>query len=230
MEMCLLMTLQSDLHTLLAPVLNRCGLNIQQARTLREATIHSDYELILIDLRTSGGMSDTLCMEARQRWPAHILALVNQHDSMRRSLALELGADALLSAPFPVEEIEARIRSLRRRSVPRHSITSSDKQKPITQAIQLDKQTRQLRLPGARLLDLSDSECAVLDALIKQPGRAVSRGELIATTELSQGSRNPNVVELAVSRLRRKLALLDGSESMIKTVRGQGYAWTGSSI
>jgi two-component system OmpR family response regulator len=72
---------------------------------------------------------------------------------------------------------------------------------------------------------LSASERLVLRALLDQPGRVMSRGELMARTGLSAAGRHLNVVDLSVSRLRAKLQGSGIQGQGIRTLRGQGYVW-----
>jgi DNA-binding response OmpR family regulator len=72
---------------------------------------------------------------------------------------------------------------------------------------------------------LSASERMVLRVLLDQPGRVMSRAELMARTGLGAAGRHLNVVDLSVSRLRAKLEGCGVQGQGIRTLRGQGYVW-----
>ena len=129
-----------------------------------------------------------------------------------RVRGLELGADDYLVKPFATAELVARIRALARRNAAPSSILSVGQ-------LTLDPDTRRARI-GARALDLSVREWAVLEYLLQQVGRVVSKQQIIEAILPWGDDLTTNAVEVYVSRLRLKL---QDAGIEIRTIRGFGY-------
>jgi len=129
-----------------------------------------------------------------------------------RVRGLELGADDYLVKPFATAELVARIRALARRNAAPSSILSVGQ-------LTLDPDTRRARI-GTRALDLSVREWAVLEYLLQQLGRVVSKQQIIEAILPWGDDLTTNAVEVYVSRLRLKL---QDAGIEIRTIRGFGY-------
>lgn len=129
-----------------------------------------------------------------------------------RVRGLELGADDYLVKPFATAELVARIRALARRNAAPSSILTAGQ-------LILDPDARRARI-GNRPLDLSVREWAVLEYLLQQVGRVVSKQQIIEAILPWGDDLTTNAVEVYVSRLRLKL--LDAGIE-IRTIRGFGY-------
>ena len=129
-----------------------------------------------------------------------------------RVRGLELGADDYLVKPFATAELVARIRALARRNAAPSSILSVGQ-------LTLDPDTRRARI-GTRALDLSVREWAVLEYLLQQLGRVVSKQQIIEAILPWGDDLTINAVEVYVSRLRLKL---QDAGIEIRTIRGFGY-------
>jgi two-component system OmpR family response regulator len=129
-----------------------------------------------------------------------------------RVRGLELGADDYLVKPFATAELVARIRALARRNAAPSSILTVGQ-------LTLDPDARRARI-GQRALDLSVREWAVLEYLLQQVGRVVSKQQIIEAILPWGDDLTTNAVEVYVSRLRLKLA---DAGIEIRTIRGFGY-------
>ena len=131
---------------------------------------------------------------------------------------LNAGADDYLVKPFQQEELEARIHALLRRSAGHAS--------SILQygPIEIDLSAKQVFVEG-QVLDLTAYEFNTLEYLILNPGRAISKLELIEHLYDQDYDRDSNVIEVFVGRLRKKLDP-KGLHNPIVTVRGQGYRFS----
>lgn len=153
---------------------------------------------VLADLRRKGDQTPVLCLTAR--------------DAIEDRIAgLDGGADDYLVKPFDLDELDARLRALLRRASGRAVNTIE------FGALQLDPVGHAVRLHGAAV-ELSAREFAVLQALMEQPGRVVSRERLEETLYGWDQEVKSNAVEVHVHHLRRKLG-----NGLIQTVRGLGY-------
>ncbi|MFI8308335.1 response regulator transcription factor [Streptomyces sp. NPDC085927] len=135
-----------------------------------------------------------------------------------RVAGLTRGGDDYLVKPFAVEELMARLRTVLRRTAGPESAA-----RPVLRVADLtmDEDTREVRRDG-RLLSLTPTEYEVLRYLMRRSPTVLTKAQILDHVwEYGFGGRS-NVVELVVSRLRRKLD--DTGEPLIRTVRGFGYA------
>jgi two-component system OmpR family response regulator len=170
------------------------------------------YHLVLLDWTLPGLDGVELCRELRRK--GHTLPIVMISGRARveqRVLALEAGADDYLVKPFKMVELVARVRALLRR-------TSGATTTGIG-PLQLDPRLGTVLLDG-RALELTSHERLVLIHLMHNADRAVSRSELLMEVWKTGFDPESNLVDVHVSRLRKKL---DDHAWMIETLRGQGY-------
>jgi DNA-binding response OmpR family regulator len=143
-----------------------------------------------------------------------VLILTARDDLQGRIRGLDAGADDYLLKPFELGELEARIRALLRRGSGSGSQRSFGK-------IDFDQASRQVSVEG-RQLDLTAREMAVLELLLQRLGRVVSKQQLLDSIYPDAYETNPAVVEVFVSRVRRKLEEANAGVG-IRVLRGLGY-------
>ena len=156
-------------------------------------------------LRTEGVTLPILILTARSSWQDKVLGL-------------EAGADDYLVKPFDYPELAARVKALLRRALKAASTRLS------LGPLVIDFATQSARL-GDAPLDLTAFEYRVLEYLVRERARVVSKQELSDYLYPHDEDRDSNVVEVLVGRLRRKLDP-DGSLAPIETLRGRGYRLT----
>lgn len=144
-----------------------------------------------------------------------ILVLSARNEMETRLRCLDLGADDCMAKPFALAELRARTRALVRRRrdatlLLRHA------------ALELNRVEHAVSCNG-RPVALTGKEFALLEFLLLNRGRAVSRATLLRQVWKMQPEGNTNVVDVYVNYLRRKLAAT-GPAPLIQTIRGQGYA------
>jgi len=187
---------------------------VHDAETALTGTNLKQYDLALVDLGLPGISGLDLVRDIRRRkLLLPILILTARSDLKSRVEGLNLGADDYLTKPFEIEELEARIRALLRRG-----------QTPARQEIEYgplvwNQIARTFTLNGEDL-HLSPRETAVLEALIRHDGQAVSKERLLETTYSFDVEVNLSAIEVIIHRLRKRL---DGSSVTITTLRGVGY-------
>jgi len=169
--------------------------------------------VLVLDIGLPGIDGFEVLRRLRARGSALPVLLLTARDAVEdRVRGLETGADDYLVKPFATIELVARIRALARRHAPLPS------QLGLGQLV-LDGATRRARI-GARALELSAREWAVLEYLLQQAGRVVSKQQIIDTIAPWGEDLTLNAVEVYVSRLRLKL---EGAGVAIRTIRGFGY-------
>src|SRR4051812_49675890 len=172
------------------------------------------YDLILLDLMLPGLNGYRVCAELRRdgvRTP--ILMLTAKDGDLDEAEGLDTGADDYLRKPFSFPVLVARIHALLRRA-------SLGGPAPLEVGeLRLDLRARRAVL-GREVLPLTARELELLTFLVRRAGRAVSKSEILAGVWDDAFDGAPNVVEVYVGRLRRKLG---GGSPRIETVRGLGY-------
>jgi DNA-binding response OmpR family regulator len=131
-----------------------------------------------------------------------------------RVTGLDIGGDDYLPKPFKLDELLARVRALLRRTVHTRDVLEYDD-------LWLDRRSRKVRR-GERWLYLSNTEFALLEALMSNAGRPVSKQILLRDVWDEADEREENLVEVHIHMLRNKLEVM-GMPRVIQTVRGKGY-------
>ncbi len=179
------------------------------------ALLTQPYDLVILDLSLPGmdGLDVLRRLRSRER-PASlpVLILTARGSTSERVCGLNLGADDYLTKPFELDELEARIKALLRRS---------GNQVPVVQVGRLEFDTT-TRLPSVdgRPLSLTPRELAVLEVLLARIGRPVARETLFDKVFSFDEDARVEAIEIYIHRLRKKL---DGSGAAITTLRGLGY-------
>jgi len=175
------------------------------------------FDLIVLDILLPELDGLAVCREARQRGIRTPILMLTARDTVDDRVAgLDAGADDYLVKPFAIKELLARLRALARRTVetPRSSeLRLAD--------LVLDTNTHIVRR-GDKRIDLTAKEYAVLECLLRQPGRVLTRTMIAEHVWNYDVFNQSNVVDVYIRNLRRKID--DPFEvQLIHTVRGSGY-------
>jgi two-component system response regulator TctD len=184
------------------------------AGTAESLLAGNDYDAIVLDLRLPDKHGLALLADLRNagnRTP--VLVLTAQGSLQDRVRGLNVGADDFLTKPFAIEELEARVAALVRRSRGRsHAPLQCG-------SLSCAHDSRAFMLAGT-LLQLTPRESAALSVLLARSGSPVEKSQLSAKVFPADSNAGPDAIELVLHRLRRKL---DGGDVRIVTVRGLGY-------
>ncbi len=174
------------------------------------------YELVILDLMLPRRNGYAVCrgLRARDVWTP-ILVLTAKDGDLDEAEALDLGADDYLKKPFSFPVLVARIRALTRRASGRDPL-------PLEIAdLHLDVAGRRVTRAGTTIA-CTAREFAVLEHLVRRAGSVVSKTDLLASVWDDHFDGDPNIVEVYVGRLRRKIDE-PYTLPLIHTVRGAGY-------
>ncbi|EXS68932.1 response regulator [Sphingobium sp. Ant17] len=187
-------------------------------QTLREESV----DLIVLDLNLPDGDGLSLCRELRAEGSAvQIIMVTARGSAIDRVLGLELGADDYLTKPFEPRELLVRIRNLLRRGRSEPAAAVEAMRYAHFGPWRLDLVQRRLVAPDERLVMLSSAEYRLLCRFIEEPNMVLARETLLP--ERRATAAFDRTIDLQISRLRQKLAVLPGGSELILTVRGEGY-------
>ncbi|MBI1359164.1 MAG: response regulator [Alphaproteobacteria bacterium] len=186
--------------------------------------LHGDHDAIILDrmLPQMDGLSVLKALRAEKHdTPAIILSALGQID--HRVEGLKAGGDDYLVKPFAFSELLARIEAIVRRADPR----AAEQTELRVDNLRLDLVARRA-MRGAREVELHPREFAILEYLMRNAGRPVTRSMLLNHVWDYQFEPQANVVDVHISRLRKKIDG-PGERPLIETLRGEGYRITGAS-
>ncbi len=179
-------------------------------------------DAVVLDVMLPGRDGFQICREIRELSGTPILMLTARGDLSDRVLGLELGADDYLPKPFEPRELAARLQSLLRRAqgrLPAKGVLKSG-------ALRLDLDRRQAYL-GEKNLDLGTQEFDLLALFMRNAGVALSRDKIMDSLHGTDWEAFNRSVDVAMSRLRKKLGDKARSPKFFKTAWGSGYLFIG---
>jgi len=211
-------TMQATLHR----ALTRRGMEVTAVGDGRAALSQwtaLQPDAVILDLTLSGLDGLQVLQQARSRGlRTPVLILTARGTVGDRVVGLNAGADDYLPKPFDLDELEARLRALVRRSADPAVAPLAPSTVQIG-AIRYDKDSGALYLNG-EVMELTPRELALMHALLAQPGHAVTKERLYELVFPGQLDVQYEAIEVVVYRLRKKLA---GTGLTLMTLRGLGY-------
>jgi DNA-binding response OmpR family regulator len=175
-------------------------------------------EVMILDLGLPRMDGLEVLEEMRERFGStSVLVLTARAGMEERVRCLELGADDVVLKPFSFYELRARLRAMaRRRSRLEDTVLRLGD-------LEMDRAARTVMQAG-REVELTATEFSLLESLLRRRGaRVCTRAELLREVWRSPAGMGTNIVEVYINYLRRKLGRARAAESVIRTVRGEGY-------
>jgi OmpR family response regulator RpaB len=217
---------ESNIRKILETRLTIRGYNVISASDGEEAIrlFHQEQpNLVILDIMLPKLDGYTVCSELRKKSNVPIIMLTARGDISDRVMGLEFGADDYVIKPFYPKELEARVRSLLRRSE-KTSNYSSNKYLFQIGNLTINTQKQQVFRDNARVR-LTGIEFSLLELLITNAGERLSRAYILDTVWGYTPERylDTRVVDVYISRLRSKLEIDPGKPDLILTARGTGY-------
>ena len=189
-----------------------------------ERALSGEHALVVLDVMLPGMNGLDVLRKLRASSTVPVLLLTARGQDVDRIVGLELGADDYLPKPFNPRELVARIRAILRRKrgeapekqAPQSSVRVGD--------VELNPATRTV-LRGGEAVDLTAVEFNLLDVLLREAGRVVTRDELAKIALGRLFSPYDRSIDMHISKLRKKLGEDGKGGERIKTVRGVGYIY-----
>lgn len=225
MEEILLIDDDVELCAMLTEYLGRYGFRVRTAHrgdAGQKAALEKRYALVLLDVMLPGLDGFEVLRRIRAESPVSVLLLTARGEDVDRIVGLEIGADDYLSKPFNPRELLARIRAILRRTQNAAAATAAPDQDLLrVEGLELNRAARTV-VDDGRKIELTDVEFALLEALMRAPGKVVAREEISESVLGRKFHPFDRSLDMHVSRLRRKLSERAGEER-VKTIRGVGY-------
>jgi DNA-binding response OmpR family regulator len=177
-------------------------------------------DLVVLDLVMPGMDGLEVCQRIRSRSDVYVILLTARGSQLDRVVGLTVGADDYLVKPFSTAELVARLRAMLRR--PRRSADAVAAGIRRIADLELDLEAREVRKGGAPV-HLTRIEFALLEALTDNPRRVQSREQLLARIWGREWSGESHLIDVHISKLRRKLDQNGEGRRYVLTVRGAGY-------
>jgi two-component system response regulator RegX3 len=206
----------------LAFLLQREGYDTEIAGDGRAALTAFDRagaDLVLLDLMLPGLSGTEVCRELRTRSSVPIIMLTAKDSEVDIVVGLELGADDYMTKPYSSRELLARIRAVLRRRV---ELEVDDGGIVEVGAVRMDVERHSVAVDG-REVNMPLKEFELLELLLRNAGRVLTRGQLIDRVWGSDYFGDTKTLDVHIKRLRGKVEDDPSNPTRIKTIRGLGY-------
>ncbi len=219
----------AELGDLLKEYLGAAGFSVAVAHEGEEGlrlALSGEPALVILDVMLPGMDGFEVLRQLRARSSLPVLMLTARGEDVDRIVGLEIGADDYLPKPFNPRELVARINAILRRV--RAAAPAASPERLVIGDVELHTGARAVQCAGRRL-ELTGAEFTLLEVLLRNAGRVVTRDEL---SRLVLGRRLmpfDRSIDMHVSNLRKKLGPGPGDSERIKTVRGAGYVYAAAS-
>jgi DNA-binding response OmpR family regulator len=182
-----------------------------------ERALSMEHALVVLDLMLPGMGGLEVLRKLRAKSPVPVLILTARGEDIDRILGLEIGGDDYVPKPFNPRELIARIRAILRRT----SRTATESESLALGDVRLDSHAREAWLNDIPL-SLTSVEFTLLEMLLREAGRVVTREELTESVLGRKLGPFDRVIDVHISNIRKKLGASERGQR-IKSVRGSGY-------
>jgi two-component system response regulator RegX3 len=203
-------------------LLEREGYEVEVAADGNAAVAAFDQhgaDLVLLDLMLPGLPGTEVCREIRTRSTVPIIMLTAKDSEIDIVVGLELGADDYVTKPYSTRELLARIRAVLRR---RLEVEDFDEAILEGGRVRMDVDRHTVEVDGAAV-PMPLKEFELLELLMRNPGRVLTRGQLIDRVWGSDYFGDTKTLDVHIKRIRSKIELQPSEPVQLVTVRGLGY-------
>jgi DNA-binding response OmpR family regulator len=217
----------ADLRAAMAAALASDGHSVRACSSgiaALDALAEDGYDLVLLDIGLGGPPDGVeVCRRLRRAdTDVYVMMLTALDGEADIVLALEAGADDYVTKPVGIAELRSRARAALRRVTQNGGSAGQPQALLRHETLTLDPDARSVRV-GGEALQLTPSEFAVLEALLRAGGAVRSRRELVEAIHGDDAFREPRAVDVHVHHVRDKLAQAGGRAEWLVTVRAAGY-------
>jgi two-component system OmpR family response regulator len=217
-----------EISTMLREVLSESGFSASTATSaveMDDVLGREEIDLIVLDIMLPGENGISVCNRLRKVSTVPIIMLTALGEDVDRIVGLEIGADDYVTKPFNSRELVARIRALLRRT--HIESPAGNRMRALRfSGWRVNPATRQVHNPEGMRVTMTSAEFDLLLAFCQNPGRILSREQLLDLTHGGLAGPIERSVDVHVSRIRQKIEPDPREPSLIKTVRLGGYMFT----
>jgi two-component system response regulator RegX3 len=178
-----------------------------------------DFDLVLLDLMLPGMPGTEVCRELRTRSAVPIIMVTAKDSEIDIVVGLELGADDYVTKPYSTRELLARIRAVMRR---RTELDDYDEAILEGGRVRMDVDRHTVEVDGSPV-PMPLKEFELLELLMRNPGRVLTRGQLIDRVWGSDYFGDTKTLDVHIKRIRSKIESQPSEPVQLVTVRGLGY-------
>ena len=209
----------------LAYMLRKEGFDVVEAADGTEGLAAYDKggaDIVLLDLMMPGVPGTEVCRQLRQRGTVPVIMVTARDSEIDKVVGLELGADDYVTKPFSQRELVARIRAVLRRGQDVELLPD------VVEAhgVRMDIERHEVSVDG-RSVRLALKEFELLEMLLRNAGRVMTRGQLIDRIWGADYVGDTKTLDVHVKRLRTKIEADPSRPELVLTVRGLGYKFEG---
>ena len=194
----------------------------ENGRVALELFKKNHYDLILLDLMIPEVSGIDVCRAIRTTSPVPIIMLTAKDSEVDKVVGLELGADDYVTKPYSSRELVARIKAVMRRGIPDESGSDSNSSIQAAGRIRMDIDRHQVTV-NEILINLPLKEFELLEFLMRNAGRVLTRGQLIDRVWGGDYYGDTKTLDVHIKRLRSKIEDDPANPLLIQTIRGLGY-------
>ena len=180
------------------------------------------FDLVLLDLMIPEISGIDVCRTIRTSSNIPIIMLTAKDSEVDKVVGLELGADDYVTKPYSARELVARIKAVLRRGVPDDSTAQENIGIHSVGGIRMDIERHQVTVKG-NLIPLPLKEFELLEFLMRNSGRVLTRGQLIDRVWGGDYYGDTKTLDVHIKRLRSKIEDDPANPVLIQTIRGLGY-------
>ena len=205
----------------LAFLLRKEGYDVAIAETGPDAITEFERtgaDIVLLDLMLPGMPGTEVCRHIRQTSNVPVIMVSAKGDEVDKIVGLELGADDYVTKPYSPRELLARIRAVLRRGIEPELVSSVLEGGPVRMDVD-----RHIVTVNGSTQKLPLKEFELLEYFLRNPGRVLTRGQLIDRIWGANYVGDTKTLDVHVKRLRAKIEADPGEPKLLVTVRGLGY-------
>jgi two-component system OmpR family response regulator len=178
-----------------------------------------EFDLLILDLTLPGIDGLEVIPKIRKTSSIPIIVSSARDDITDKVIAMERGADDYMPKPYDPRELVTRIKTILRRT------QNNTKENKTNSLFELNSEARSVIFKNI-MMELTAAEFEILSILIQHSDSAISREQLLYDSEHIDDNSSIKNIDVIISRIRHKIALIDSVNSYIKPVRGIGYLLT----
>ena len=194
----------------------------ENGRVALELFKSHSYDLVLLDLMIPEVSGIDVCRAIRTTSMVPIIMLTAKDSEVDKVVGLELGADDYVTKPYSSRELVARIKAVLRRGIPESADADSSSAIQVAGRIRMDVERHQVTVNDV-LINLPLKEFELLEFLLRNEGRVLTRGQLIDRVWGGDYYGDTKTLDVHIKRLRSKIEEDPANPQLIQTIRGLGY-------